>query len=510
MSAIKPLLDLANKMREKQVRYSQLIWTKYTTGFDFDIKTAYEESMSIYKDRKNFDLIRKFNEKTHELSPDDARRVNILFQIFEPFHLKEELNELRDRMFDVQNKLSGILNTHRCKIDGKEVSATDIAAMASKSDDATIREKAWRARAQANQPLIDGGFIELNKLRREYAKIYGSKDYVEYSLDLLELSPKLFNGWEETTKKALPEINKKKNDFAKKYLNKENLNPWDGAYLSGKICPSRNIEVDMMNFKNPIRDMFGRFGFDIDSKNITFDVFPRKNKSEWGYNFTIDYGKDTRILANVTNEFYHFWVLMHEAGHAVHYGSVDPDDYIMNKRISGIISEGLANLFGNLIYHPSFFQGMFDDPKKAEAEFSALEDWNKTNALLSVERILFDQALFTEKIETHDDILNLRLKYMKELGGYEEFEGEIPWAFLIHHTTHPVYLHNYFMGDVTCEMLKSVFLKDTGLSDIHEKPLEFGNFLMEKVISPSGRQPYEELFESIAGEKFSLDYLIKD
>ena len=509
MSDIKPLIDLTNNLREKQVRYSQLNWTKYTTGLDFDIKFAYEEMMTIYKDRKNFDLIRQFQEKSSNLSPDDVRRVEILFQAFETYHLSDELNELRDKMFDIQNRLSGILNIHRSKIDGKEVNTTEITAMVTKSDDPKVREKAWRAKAQANLPIVEGGFIELNKLRREYAKAYGSKDYVEHKLKMSELSPEVFNGWEKTTEQALPEINRNKNEFAKKYLNQEKLNPWDAAYLAGKICPSRNIEVDMMNFKNPIRDMFARFGFDIDSKNVTFDVFPRKNKSEWGYNFTIDYGKDTRILANVTNEFYHFWVLMHEAGHAVHYGSVDPDDYIMNMGISGIISEGLANLFGDLIYHPRFFQGMFDDPKKAEAEFNALKSFQKTNALLSIERILFDQALYTEKIETHDDILNLRLKYMQELGGNDDFDGEIPWAFLIHHTTHPIYLHNYFMGDVTCEMLKGVFLEETGYSSIHEKPLDFGNFLMKKVISPSGRQPYEKLFESISGEKFSLKYLIE-
>ncbi|MCO4795620.1 MAG: hypothetical protein KC493_18015, partial [Bacteriovoracaceae bacterium] len=297
--------------------------------------------------------------------------------------------------------------------------------------------------------------------------------------------------------------------MAKKYLGHEDLQPWDRQYLSGKICPARNIEVDMMNFQKPIKEMFNRFGFDIDSKNVTFDVFPRKNKSEWGYNFTIDYGKDTRVLANVTNEFYHFWVLMHEAGHAVHYGSVDPTDYIMNQGISGIISEGLANLFGDMIYHPTFFKDLFGGKsEEADTQFRALKDWSKTNTLSSVETILFDQALFTENIESHDDILHLRLKYLKELGIDDNFEGEIPWAFLIHHTTHPIYLHNYFMGDVTCAMLENVYKKQSGLSSIHDDPKKFGNYLMESVISPSGLKPFGELFESIAGDKFSLSYLL--
>ncbi|MCO4795472.1 MAG: hypothetical protein KC493_17255, partial [Bacteriovoracaceae bacterium] len=373
MSDIQAIIDLSNQIREKQVRYSSLMWTYYTTGMDFEMKAARESMLDIYKDKRNFDLIREYQEK--DLSKEDSRRMDILFKSFESYHLSDELNEINDRIFEVQNKLSGILNNHRVVIDGKEVTTTDLAAMASKSSDRSVREKAWRSRAQKNQPLFDGGFLELNKLRREYARLYGAENYVKFSLEKSELDPSLFDGWRETTTQALPEIKKKTAEMAKKYLGHEDLQPWDRQYLSGKICPARNIEVDMMNFQKPIKEMFSRFGFDIDSKNVTFDVFPRKNKSEWGYNFTIDYGKDTRVLANVTNEFYHFWVLMHEAGHAVHYGSVDPTDYIMNQGISGIISEGLANLFGDMIYHPTFFKDLFGGKsEEADTQFRALKD----------------------------------------------------------------------------------------------------------------------------------------
>ncbi len=67
-----------------------------------------------------------------------------------------------------------------------------------------------------------------------------------------------------------------------------------------KYPPSLNATVDMSNFYNVIRDFFINFGIDIDEYNITYDIFPQKNKSEWGgYNFPIETRKDSRILANV-------------------------------------------------------------------------------------------------------------------------------------------------------------------------------------------------------------------
>lgn len=131
----------------------------------------------------------------------------------------------------------------------------------------------------------------------------------------------------------------------------------------------------------------------------------------------------------------------------------------------------------------------------------------KINAYTPVEDILFDHALLTDNLTSLDDINNLKLNYMKELGGIDTFNGDPPWAYLIHHTTHPVYLHNYFMGDVTCAMLKEVFKKKNNVENIFDASEEFGAFLREKVISPSGLLPFGKLFRSISGEDFSLKWM---
>ncbi|MBT3982359.1 MAG: peptidase M3A and M3B thimet/oligopeptidase F [Bacteriovoracaceae bacterium] len=507
MSEIQPLIDLSNKLQEKYSNYSKLNWTSYTVGFDFGLDDAHKEMKAVLEDPKNFDLIRSHREK--DLSAEDARRVEILHKEFEPYHLSKELNEVGDRIFEVKTKLSNLLNNFRNTIDGKEVQSTEISKILRTSEDREHRKKAYKAMSQINKPLVDGGFIELLNLRKEYAKIYGAKNFVELELKKNELSPKIFEGWRETTTSNLAERTKKRTGFGQKYLGIEQLMPWDEAHLGTKIAPLKQKKVGMINYYEPMKELFLKFGFDIGSKNITYDVFPRKNKSEWGYHFTISPGKDARILANIDDQYSHFWVLLHETGHAAHFSHTDPDDVIMNMGISGIISEGIANLFGYLGNEEIFYSKFFpNELGEAKTQFENAKEWSKINALNSVQPILFDQSLYLENLQSLDDINNLKWKMMKDLDGVERFDGEPNWGFLIHHTTHPIYLQNYFMGDVTCEMLKKSYLKQSSSKKITDNPLEFGSYLLENVVKPSGRYNFEQLFNNLSGDNFNLNYLI--
>jgi len=56
-------------------------------------------------------------------------------------------------------------------------------------------------------------------------------------------------------------------------------------------------------------------------------------------------------------------------------------------------------------------------------------------------------------------------------------------------------------------MLKQVFCEQQQINSILEKPKEFGKFVVDQVIKPSGRYPYTELFKLISGKDFTLEYL---
>ncbi len=506
MPDIKKVIEIAKELSELGTEYSRRSWVQYTAGFDLGVQEAYKKILDVVKDKSKYKVILDHLEK--DLDPLNKRRVELIEKDFRNYHLSQELNDLSENIMKQRTKLSQVLNTHRSKLNGKDINSVDLQKIINESPDPEKRKQAFLARTSVNKPLVDAGFIELLDMRKEYAQLYGAKNYVEYSLEQNELDPAIFNSWKSDLQEQLPNIQKIRKEFANKYLNQDKIKPWDGAYVYGKIAPELNMNIDMSGFYKPIRKIFEKFGIDISDDNTTYDVFPRKNKSEWGYNFTIKEGEDSRILANVQNRYNEFGVLLHETGHAMHSFRLDADDPLLNMGVSGIISEGIANLFGGFLTEEIFFSDFFkDDLSAARKNFVALNKWQKVNSLRSIENILFDQALFLNPIKTIDDIHDLKWKIQAELLGAKPYAEEPVWGYVIHHTTHPVYLHNYFMGDVTCEMLKEVFCKKHGIKSILEKPEAFGKFLVKDVIKPSGTYPYAELFKRISGEDFSLRYM---
>ncbi|MDP8209495.1 MAG: M3 family metallopeptidase [Candidatus Stygibacter australis] len=498
--------EIAKELADISTEYSRKNWVKYTTGYDFGINEVYKKMLEVLKDKDKYKVILEHLEK--ELNADDRRRVELLAKRFKNYHLSPELNKLSEQMQQKTTELSQILNTHRNKLRGREITSIEIAQIVQQSDDEELRKEAFLSRTAVNKPLVEGGFIELLNMRKEYAQLYGADNYVDYSLEQRELDPAIFQSWQKELKEQLPQIKKAQSEFARKYLRKSELMPWDGAYLSGKIAPELKKEVDMAGFYEPIRQLYARFGIDISEDNTTYDVFPRKNKSEWGYNFPIQRGVESRILANVKNRYSNFGVLLHETGHAMHHARLDVDDVLMNYGVSGIISEGIANLFGGFLYEEIFYKDFFaDDIENAGNHLGAIKKWQEMNRMTAIENILFDQALYLNPISSIDDIKELKWKMYSELLGKKPYAEEPLWGFLIHHTTHPIYLHNYLMGDVTGAMLKQVFCEQQQIDSILEKPKEFGRFIIDQVIKPSGRYPYAELFKLISGKDFSLGYL---
>jgi oligoendopeptidase F len=497
---IEQVVNLFQKLNKKEIKASKLGWTQYTTGFDLGIEQAYRDITAFLEDDENFRIICDHKEST--LDNTDKRRMEIAYNIFEPFHKSKEINDLNLKIRTKTNELSQILNTFRFKIDGKEVTSVEIEQLLT-DEDKNIRKKAYFSRSQINKVLVDNGFIELINLRKELAKAEGSNDFVEYMLKKDELSPNIFDDWKEELKNHINELNNKRKELAKKYIDAKELKPWDEEYLKNIISPSMSTKVDMINYYSILRDFFLNFGINLDKYNITYDIFPRKNKSEWGYNFRIEIGKDSRVLANVKNRYSEYKTLLHESGHAIHSFLQDPNEIILNKGISGIITEGIANLFGSFIYDKLFYKNFFH--KNLEDELKAIKEYEKLNYLRFIGNIFFDHELYRNNVSSLEDIYNIYNKVYAELFGDEPLE-EPPFGYRIHYTTHPIYMHNYFMGDVTCEMLRKVFCKKLNVDNISEKPFEFIQFLIEETIKPSGFYKYEELFEKISQEPFSLKW----
>ncbi len=500
------LFAIAEELRELHVKASRLEWAKYTTGYDFGIMDAEREIQEKMKNLESWNTIQDL--LAADLSPLDQRHVQIMEMTFKPYHLSAKLNELSLAIQEKTNELSSVLNTHRCTVAGREMTSPEIAKILLSDTDRDLRKEACLARTQVNVPLVKAGFLQLLDMRKEFANEYGAPDFVHYQLEQQELDPVMFDSWKDEVNSVLPLMRKIRSGFGEDIIGDPDVMPWDDTFISGKIAPELSRQVNMADYHRPISELFSMFGIDITGMNITYDVFPRKNKSEWGYNFPIETGVDSRILANVRDRYFEFGVLLHETGHAVHSFTTDAEEIILNMGISGIVSEGIANLFGRFSTHKAFYSGFFDEKlEEAGMNFRRLKLWNRANQLRAVSRILFDQALYRNKLENIDDIHQLLWQTNIAVLGEQPY-ADIPlWASTIHYTTHPIYFHNYLLGDLTCDIVEHVFLEREGVTDVIDRPELFGRFVLDEVIGASGKYPFPELFSRISGEDLSLRLL---
>lgn len=499
------ILELFKELESKDIKYNQLEWIQYTTGIDLGVDEAYNEINKIYESTENFDWVKEA--LANAANEEKKRGLKLLYKNFEPFHLSAEINDLNRAINKKTTELSQILNTHRTIFEGNEISSVELSQILATEENRERRKEAYLAKNQINKPMLDAGFLDLIDMRKKFALLQGKDSFVDLKLEDDELSAQMFQNWKSEIKKYLPEMKALRKKYAQKYLNDTNIYPWDESYISAKLAPALNAPVNMTEYYDYLKKFFIQFNIDISKMNITYDVFSRSNKSEWGYNFTIELGKDSRILANVKGLYNEYGVLLHETGHGIHSFMTNPENHYKNMGISGIISEGIANLFGGFINHPLFYKNFFDE-NEVKAPFEEIVEWHKINSFRAIHRILFDQGFYLNDITSSDDVENMYWNLYTELFEEESFCTNPPWAFLIHHTTHPIYLHNYFMGDVTCEMLKKTFCEQYHLNDLSENPFAFKDFLYEKIIEPAGSLPYPELFKSIAGKEFSLEYLL--
>ena len=506
---LKEMEELALRLRDANVSHSRLAWAYYTTGFDFGMEESYAKIADILSDEAAYGMLKGLRESLPEGL--DRRRAEIMELGFRPYHASPEARRLLKRIEELSRRLAGVLNTHRTELHGREVTSSEIARILGQEDDRQLRRDAWLARADVNARLVDGGFLELVKLRRELAEASGFDGFVGYQLSFQELPPKIFAGWEKSAAQVAPAVSEMRTAVGRALAGLEQVKPWDTVYVEGRLCDIRNRKVDLTSAQAKLFGFFRRFGFQLEDCNITYDLFPRSNKSEWGYNFPIETAGDSRILANVTSRYYDYRVLLHETGHAVHSFWLDPDKPILNMGVSGIVSEGIANLFGDYVRSHSFAETVMELDGDGRERMDLWRLWHTASRLDALRSVIFDQRLYKTELHGHDDILQLYLDTADDLGA--PLPGEVeepPWGFKIHHTTHPIYLHNYFMGDVTRDMLEQTFLERRGATGVLMEARGFGEFLREEVISPSGRLRYSDLYSRIAGEEFSLEPLLRN
>ncbi len=489
-------MDVFDKMSKDLLElskdYMQKKWAQYTLGLDFGILEAQNKRDNYLKDKKKYEFLKSHSEVPLKA---DKRKYEILESRFSDFHRSTKTTGLINQIDEISNKLSNILNKFRRNIDGRDYTSAEVSEIILNNDDEDSRKKAYLSAVPVNKLLVDNGFIDLIRLRNDLSVELGFDNFIKYSFHSDDLSPSFIDL--DSFAEAC-DFSKAKDYYSalsKKHINDDSNKPWNSSYVDKEVSKINHKEISVLKVNKYLQFAFDEMGFDFDTSQVTMDLYSRKNKSEWGYNFTMEPAVDSRILANIDGKYSDLRVLLHEMGHALHFLSLDKHQYTFNQAISGLVAEGFANDCAKFMYDEKSFQYFNIELTNSErSEINMLNDRRKYSILFGIPAMIFDMDLYLKEPKSLNDLNERSLELNSLLYSLDDIQA-YPWGRLIHHTTHPIYLHNYFVGDL--------FFSDLKKYDIYPKTNNAG-WLVDNVLKACGEHKFEDLYQSIIGSKFDL------
>ena len=249
------------------------------------------------------------------------------------------------------------------------------------------------------------------------------------------------------------------------------------------------VDISIQAYKN--------MGFDIENMNITLDLFPRKNKNTHGFCFEIEAGKDSRILANLTNNTLSLDTLCHELGHCVYNLGIDKNLPYLDQGTTPAMTEAVAMMMGDLAQRENILRDIVpqetlqrfkNDLKKSESRFI-----NRSILIIIFEKEMYKNPNQNPSRLWHD----LKCLYTGK-NKTEEINNE--WATIPHYLSHPAYYQNYFRANVIKAQIYKHLTDKLGMITENKSTAEFLN----KNLFQYGESIEEnDLIEQFTGKQLS-------
>ena len=444
----------------------------------------------------------------NKLSEHERKQLKDLLKEFdEELNTGKELKALRKK----ENEIAKKYNSYIPKIDGKEITKTELLKIMQTEINPDIRKKAYEAKIKGGD-LIEKDLIEFIKMRNEYAKNKGYKNYFEYKLkEDYEVESNILNKLIENvytkSNNKIKEILEKKQKELKSFFNVENLESYHYGLLMDNN-PEKNVNkiLEKNDIVNISKNMYKNMGYDIEKleqeKKLTLDLYPRKGKNTHGFCFGIEAGKDSRILANLTNNITSLDTLNHELGHCVYDLGISTSLNFLDKKASSpAVTEAIAMMMGDIIKVENVLKNIIPDNLLEKLKQTHLEDEVSfiSKSLLIIE---FEKEFYNNPEQNPKELWKkLNKKYLNR-----ENILDNEWATIPHYLSHPAYYQNYFRANLMkvqiYEYLKSVL----GNITENNKTAEF----MDKKIFQYGASIEEyDLIKKITGKDFSEQSFIE-
>jgi peptidyl-dipeptidase A len=531
--ARKFLDDHTAKLRPLEVKAALAWWTANISGRDEDFDKKVETQNAIDAALANADAFKEVKFlKEHRREIDDAVLARAIDVLYLTYLEKQVDTDLLKKMVAKSNAVEKAFNVFRAKVDGKEMTDSEVRKVLKTSRDSARRRDVWEA-SKAVGKVLEADLKALVKLRNQAALALGFKNYHALQLHLNEQDGdqliKLFNDLDDLTRgpfaAAKSEIDAK---LAKDYgVKGEELRPWhyhDPFFQETPAVFPADIDAPFASadLLKLTRDFYAGIGLPVERVMEHSDLYEKTGKSPHAFCTDIDREGDVRVLANVVPNAYWAATLLHEFGHSVY--STNNDDiphtlpYVLRLESHILTTEGVAMMFERLAKKRTFLEKMgvpvkdgtaFDDTAAKMQRYQLLIFSRWCQVMLRFEKSMYENP--------DQDLGRLWWDLVEKYQMVKRPNGRTApdYASKIHIVSAPVYYHNYMMGELFASQLHHAIARDVYKGDAPEKVIYVGNkavgeFMKKKVFQPGRTLSWDELTKHATGKKLSPEDFAAD
>lgn len=527
-AALQFIADHEQRVRPLERQVGLAWWNANISGKDEDF--ARKEELQNQLDAALADTTRFAELKKIRFGKIDDELVKRQIEVLYLQYLEKQVDpELLKKINAKANAVEKAFNTFRAKVEGKDLTDSEVRKVLKESKDSGRRQAVWEA-SKGVGSVVERDLRELVALRNEAAKKLGFADYHKMALFLNEQDQlRLFNLFDELDELTREPFKQVKSEIDAKLcslygIKHDQLRPWhlhdpffqEPADIFEYKLDHVYAKVDILAL---CRQFYAGMGLPIDDVLARSDLYEKPGKSPHAFCTDIDREGDVRVLANIVPNEYWMATVLHELGHAVYSSKNIPGKvpYVLRGEAHILTTEGVAMLFEKFSKSSTWLEKMgvkVDDP----AAFDATGRKMLKHQLLIFSRWCQVMLRFERGMYEHpDQDLNklwwdLVEKY--QLVKRPDGRSAPDYASKIHICSAPVYYHNYMMGQLFASQVHHTLSREVlrcapGQASYVGKP-SVGQFMKERVFAPGRTLPWNALTKHATGEELNAKAFAAD
>jgi peptidyl-dipeptidase A len=445
-----------------------------------------------------------------------ARQVAVLYLQY----LEKQVDPALLRKITAKaNAVEKAFNAYRAKVDGREMTDSEVRRVLKESKDSAQRRAVWEASKRVG-PVVEADLKALVRLRNEAAHALGFPDYHALQLHLNEQSQDqvvaLFDELDRLTRgpfhAAKADIDAR---LAEGFgLRVEDLRPWhyhDPFFQESPSVFQTDLDAPYAHadILKLCRDFYAGIGLPIDDVIKRSDLYEKPGKSPHAFCTDIDRDGDVRVLANIVPNEYWMGTMLHELGHSVYSSKNIPQSvpYVLRTEANILTTEGVAMMFEKFSKDADWLEQMgvkLDDPKAYDEAGARMR---KTRLLIFSRwcqvMLRFEKALYANPDQDLNALWWGLVERYQELHR-PEGRNAPDFASKIHIVSAPAYYHNYMMGELFAAQVHHTIAREV-LGGVDPSKASYvgnkavGRFMTERVFAPGRERSWDDLTRFATG-----------